>query len=84
MVCSRMIKLYTTVIPDYGGIVFYITEICFSSKTHSTDYLHEATLIEKSNQKKKHQKNWKRKETFPAFKTEGQYLACIILEVVKM
>lgn len=52
MVCSRMIKLYTTVIPDYGGIFFYIAEISFSSRTHSTEYLHEATLREKSNQKK--------------------------------
>lgn len=25
-----MIKLYTSVIPDYGGIFFYIAEFCFS------------------------------------------------------
>lgn len=68
-----MIKLYTPVIPDYGDIFFYTAEFCFSSRTHSTDYLHEATLREK-NQKKK-----------PFLcQTEGQHLACITLEVVKM
>lgn len=67
-----MIKLYTTVIPDYGGVFFYIAEFCFSSKTHSTDYLHEATLREK-NQRKPF-----------LYQTEGQHLACITVEVVKM
>lgn len=51
MVCSGMIKLYTPVIPDYGDIFFYIAEFCFSSKTHSTYYLHEATLREKNKKK---------------------------------
>lgn len=48
-----MIKLYTTVIPDYGGVFFYIAEFCFSSRTHSTDYLNEATLKKKEQKKKK-------------------------------
>lgn len=65
-----MIKLYTTVIPDYGGIFFYIAEFCFSSRTHNTDYLHEATLREKN-----------KKKPF-LYQTEGHHLACIT--VVKM
>ena len=68
-----MIKLYTTVIPDYGGFSFYIARFSFFSRTHSTDNLNEATLREKS----------KTKKPFLC-QTEGQHLACIILEVVKM
>lgn len=68
-----MIKLYTTVIPDYGGILFYAAEICFSSRTHSTDYLHEAILREKSNQKKKKTK----KKTISAFNQKVNILHAI-------
>lgn len=50
-------------------------QVLFSSTTHSchTDHLNEATLREKS----------KTKKPF-LYQTEGQHLACIILEVLKM
>lgn len=80
MVCSRMIKLYTAVIPDYGGIFFYIAKFLFLH----TDNLHEAALkwTERPKEKKKEQNKTRQKHL--CLQTEGQHLACIILEVVEM
>lgn len=65
-----MIKLYTAVIPDDGGFSFYTV---FSFTLKHKEYLHEATLRNK------------KKEGGKAFlQTEGQHLACIIIEVVKI
>lgn len=49
-----MIKLYTAVVPDHGGISFYAA---FSFTLKHTEYLHEATLG-----------NRKRGEIKPSFK----------------
>lgn len=48
LVCNRMIKLYTAVIPDHGGNSFYAA---FSFTLKHTEYLHEATLRNKTNKK---------------------------------
>lgn len=68
-----MIKPYITVIPDSTGIFFPLPSLVFPFRTHSTDYLNEATLREEQTKKK----------PFP-YQTEGRRLACIIVEVVKM
>lgn len=77
VVCSRMIKLYTAVIPDYGGVFFYIARFCFSSKTHRLSTWSHF-------QKKRKRTKRKTKEKHLCLQKEGQHIACIILEVVKI